>query len=156
MLEVLMYLFEHYIINQADPNKVVVTEDDLTDELQQAGFYPDEISRALQWLDELEDLKSIEKQEKAKLASLRIYNPDEVLKLNPECRGFLLFLEQSGVLDSLSREMVIDRVLALGEPINLAKLKWVTLVVLFNRTGKEAELEWLENKVLNERSSVVH
>lgn len=154
MLEVLMYLFEHYIMNHTYPK--VVTETDLTEELKQAGFYPDEISRALQWLDELENLKLFEKDEKVKVKSLRLYNPDENLKLSSECRGFLLFLEQSGILDPISREMVIDRVLALDEPVNIGKLKWVTLVVLFNRTGKEAELEWLEDKVLNGTGSVVH
>lgn len=154
MLEILMYLFEHYIVNQSASK--IVSENDITEELKQAGFYPEEITRALQWLDDLESLKSFEKITKTTTPSLRVYNPEERVKLNAECRGFLLFLEQSGILDSTSREMVIDRALALDEPLNLGKLKWVTLVVLFNRTGKEAELEWLENKVLNGADNMVH
>jgi len=45
----------------------------------------------------------------------------------------LLNLEQCGVLDPVSREMVIDRLLALDdECIDLDNLKWVILMVLGN------------------------
>ena len=157
----LMYLFEHYIINRAKP--AVVSENELVSELIRAGFYLDEIYRAFQWLDDLEALKTSAKEQAVKRTSalqpahsLRLYTPEEQLILNSECRGFLLFLEQSRVLDPLSREMVIDRALALKEPITLGKLKWVTLVVLFHRKGKEKELEWLENEVLNVRGCILH
>ena len=78
-------------------------------------------------------------------------------KLDVECKGFLIFLEQSGVLDYEDRELVIDRVMALEtDVIELQQLKWVVLMVLFNRPGKEAAFVWMEDIILDEVSTVVH
>ena len=89
--------------------------------------------------------------------SIRVFNNIENEKLDVECKGFLIFLEQAGVLDSEDRELVIDRVMALEtERIELQQLKWVVLMVLFNRPGKEAAFAWMEDIVLDEVSSVVH
>jgi Smg protein len=87
---------------------------------------------------------------------MRVYSPEETVRLTPECRGFLLFLEQINILDDQTREMVIDRALALDETITVARLKWVALVVLFNKPGMEAALEWLEDWVLNIEGNALH
>jgi Smg protein len=61
------------------------------------------------------------------------------------------------VLDSEDRELVIDRVMALEtESIELQQLKWVVLMVLFNRPDKEAAFAWMEDIILDEVSAVVH
>ncbi|MFB5206121.1 DUF494 family protein, partial [Stenotrophomonas sp. 3diitr2024] len=36
-------------------------------------------------------------------------------KLDVECRGFLLYLEQHGILDADQRELVLDRAMALDQ-----------------------------------------
>jgi len=52
---------------------------------------------------------------------------------------------------------VIDRVMALEtETIDLQQLKWVVLMVLFNRPGKEAAFAWMEEIIMDEVSAVVH
>ncbi len=51
----------------------------------------------------------------------------------------MLFLEQNGILDPASRELVIDRALALDTPaLTVEELKWIVLLVLMNRPGREA------------------
>ncbi len=68
--------------------------------------------------------------------SMRIYTPEECERLDASCRGFLLFLEQIQVLNLETREMVIERVLALDTAeFDLEDLKWVILMVLFNIPG---------------------
>ena len=82
--------------------------------------------------------------------SCRIYIDQELDKLDVECRGFLLFLEQSGILDSETRELVIDRVMALeSDDIGLHQLKWIILMVLFNQPGREEACAWLEDLVFD-------
>ena len=77
--------------------------------------------------------------------------------IRDRCKGFLIFLEQSGVLDYEDRELVIDRVMALEtDVIELQQLKWVVLMVLFNRPGKEAAFAWMEDIILDKVSTVVH
>jgi len=34
-------------------------------------------------------------------------------RLDTECRNFIIFLEQAGILSSTNRELVIDRLIAL-------------------------------------------
>ncbi|HAO24765.1 MAG TPA: hypothetical protein DCQ49_06630, partial [Methylophaga sp.] len=63
---------------------------------------------------------------------IRVFSESEIERLDIQCRGYLLFLEQVGVLDVETREVVIERVLALdSEEIDLEQLKWVVLMVLF-------------------------
>jgi Smg protein len=78
-------------------------------------------------------------------------------KLDVECRGFLLFLEQSDVLNAYDREVVIDRAMALeAEEIDLQQLKWVVLMVLLNQPGKEAAFTWMEDIVMDDVQSGLH
>ena len=154
MLEVLMYLFDHYINNPKSPQEI--SEDDLTVELQQAGFNTDEINRAFDWLEDLEELQANDKVFQSSASPVRLYNSEELLRLNKECLGFILLLEQLKILDPVTREMVIDRALALPETLTLSRLKWVALIVLLNRPGKEAALEWLEEMIYNGTNATVH
>ena len=50
ILDVLLYLFEHYIANDAD---LARDRDSLQNNLLQAGFSPAEIHKAFDWLDGL-------------------------------------------------------------------------------------------------------
>ena len=50
ILDVLLYLFEHYFTEDADP---VRDRDSLQNGLIQAGFSPTEINKAFDWLDAL-------------------------------------------------------------------------------------------------------
>jgi Smg protein len=74
-----------------------------------------------------------------------------------ECRGFLLSLEQGGILSSETRELVIDRVMALeADDIGLQQLKWIILMVLFNQPGQEEAYACLEDMVFDEIPGYLH
>jgi len=150
MFDVLMYLFENYMEEDTefDPD-----QESLTVELSQAGFPRGEISKAFTWLEGLSDLRDSETQlpTESAVGSIRVYSEQEMKKLDMESRGFLMFMEQSGVLDSVSRELVIDRVMALGvDEISIEALKWVILMVMFNRPGQEYAHALLEDVVFDE------
>ena len=69
----------------------------------------------------------------------------------------MLFLEQVGVLDGLTREFVIDRVMALeAEDLDLEQLKWVILMVLFNQPGRESVYAWMEDFVFDRAAGQLH
>jgi len=68
-----------------------------------------------------------------------------------------LFLEQSGILDPVSRELVIDRVLAIDHAgVSVDELKWVVLLVLMNRPGREAAFTQMEDLVYNNEPGLLH
>jgi len=92
------------------------TQNALEDELIQAGFTPIEIRPALQWLDGLVEGFDTSQYHPHTGGSMRVYNELECVKLDREARGLSLFLEQSGVLDPVSLELVVDRLLAIDHP----------------------------------------
>jgi len=155
VLDVLMYLFENYMNDEIEFD---TDEETLRVELQEAGFRQVEITRAFEWLEGLVAMQDDPSIYSGKTTgSIRIYTAEECEKLDVEARGFLLFLEQTGVLDHYTREMVIDRVMALGEDeIDLEQLKWVVLMVLFNQPGREAAFAWMEDLVFDEMPGILH
>lgn len=155
VLDVLMYLFENYMDDE-DTNKQDRTT--LSVELQEAGFQISEIDKAISWLEGLSDLQETEPSDaKTSKKSFRVFSDQEKQKLNRECMGFLLFMDNIGAFDHHIREIIIDRVMALEAPeIDLEQLKWVILLVLFNQPGHEAAFEWIEDVVFDEVSSSIH
>ena len=88
---------------------------------------------------------------------MRCYTPEEQVRLDADCRGFLLFLEMNGVLDFASREMVIERVMALdAKHLDVEQLKWIVLMVLFNLPGYENAYFSMEDLVDEDVYGVLH
>jgi len=155
VLDILMYLFENYI---SDEVELEPDEDILRSELVSAGFRGNDIEKAFDWLEDLAQMQEMPRRSDGYgEQSIRVYTDSEQDRLDADARGFLLFLEQLDVLDSLSREVVIDRVMALeAEEIDLDQLKWVVLMVLFNLPGQEAAYAWMEDLVFNEAPGSLH
>ena len=152
VLDVLMYLFQNYMDDEADPDP---DRESVQSELLAAGFPTRQIHQAFEWLDSLVDRQTIPLA--VAPGSCRIYTGPELDRLDVECRGFLLVLEQSGILDSETRELVIDRVMALeSDDIGLHQLKWIILMVLFNQPGREDACAWLEDLVFADVPGYLH
>ena len=152
-LDVLFYLFDNY------PEIDESSSDDresLDLYLQGAGFLPNEIDRAFNWLESLGD-EIVGFESAAKTNSIRIFSTSETRWLDTECQSYLLFLEQAGVLNMESREQVIDRVLELeDDDFNLDKLKWVILMVLLNRPDEDNSFFWTEGLTLDGTQPIYH
>ncbi|MDA9558049.1 DUF494 family protein, partial [Vibrio sp.] len=139
MMDILMYLFETYIHSDAE---LQLDQDEISDELIRAGFPQHDIEKALMWLEDLAALNNSESRNSLATSagkSTRVFTWDETQRLDRDCRGFLLFLEQVEVLNTETREMVLDRVMGLEtSEFNLDDLKWIVLMVLFNVPGNES------------------
>lgn len=130
MFDILVYLFENYFHTDACPDP-----EQLALKLSAAGFEDEEISEALEWLDGLQQVGSDSRPGiAADNTSIRCYSDEESAKLDIECRGFLAFLENSDVLSPLTREMIIERAMALPSAgVSLSKVKIIVLMVLWNQ-----------------------
>jgi Smg protein len=159
ILDVLLYLFEHYIAEDAAPplgDRDSLQNGPLFNELTEAGFSAAEIHKAFDWLDALAEQRPATPAPRAD-GPVRVYAGPELDKLDAECRGFLMFLEQHGVLDAHQRELVLDRALALDQDeLDLDDLKWVVLMVLFNQPGSEAAYAWMETQMFLDEPEPVH
>jgi Smg protein len=141
MFEVLVYVYENYWRGDACPEL-----QQLGRKLSAAGFEPDEIEQALQWLAGLDlashntqliDLSQVEAAGNATHAqsvhSLRVYSVAEQDHLGAACLGFVSFLESAGVLPPHMREIVVDRAMAVpGHPVSIDDLKIIVLMVYWS------------------------
>lgn len=130
MFEILVYLFENYVHAGACPES-----EQLARKLSAAGFEDDEISEALEWLSGLRLLSSDTRPAIAPApGSMRIYADEEQARLGPDCRGFLAFLENAGVLDASTREVIVERAMALTDfNLGLHRFKVIVLMVLWQQ-----------------------
>jgi Smg protein len=154
VLDVLVYLFENFIYDEPEGPS---DRDSMQADLVRAGFAPAGIAKAFAWMDALDERRNAGAAPTERDAPVRVYAEPELERLDLECRGFLLFLEQQGVLDPARRELVLDRLMALEmEAIDLTDLKWVVLMVLFNQPGQEAAFAWMESHLLESGGERVH
>jgi Smg protein len=128
-LQILLYLYSRQrrladiSIEQNEP---------LLEDFVDAGFVREQARSAITWLQQLkvqgenhQDIKQIS------LHAFRVYTAAENEKLTYEARGFILFLEQAGVLEVSMRELLIDTAMNLESPIiDLVELRCLLNVVL--------------------------
>jgi Smg protein len=130
MYDILVFLFEN--CQQAE---LAYDSDRVAKKLSAAGFEDSDISEALHWLDGMQQASQAVREPLPDLrTAFRAYAPRELAKLDAACRGFLLTLEQSGILNAETREVVIERALAAaGDSLSLEQLKLVVLMVVWNQ-----------------------
>lgn len=157
ILDVLLFLFEHVLDADADlADGAGLRSHALLAELAEAGFSHAEIHKAFDWLDALARQRPAVARARAD-GPVRVYAGDELERLGVDGRGFLMFLEQHGVIDASQRELVLDRALALEqEAIELDDLKWVVLMALFGQPGSEAAYAWMQTQVSEDEPEPVH
>jgi Smg protein len=156
VIDVLMYIFSSY----ADQDDNLPEDRDGIDaDLRAAGFDSLEIDKAFDWLDGLANVEDDTATAQSAIAT-RVLAPEESARLSYGAQGFLLFLEQSGVLTPKLREMVINRVMALesDSEVDIEELKWVVMMVLFNSSDEHDEnaLMHYEDIVFADQPAVFH
>ena len=153
VFDVLMYLFENYYMD--DNQGLAADRDVVHQELSQAGFPSREINRAFLWMEGLanDDVAQVSPAER----SVRAYCSDEMNRIDTESRGFLLFLEQMGVLSPANRERAIEQAMALeSDDFDLDQMKWVILMVLFNQPDGEDSYALIEDLVFDGTQRSLH
>ena len=162
VLDILIYLFENYSHPEFDPEdsdgEAADNEGNIRDtlrhELEQAGFGATLIDSALGWLDSLAEGGERALPTPAARA-VRVFAERECAKLDPECRNYILYLENIGILNPTQRELVIDRLWALdARAVDLDQTKWVILMVLFNQPGQEEAYARMEELLSGARAAL--
>ena len=129
MYDILAYLFEN-----CQRTELAHERERVAQKLSAAGFEDADISEALLWIAGVLRTPQVLAALPDARASFRAFAACELAKLDARCRGYLLLLERSGVLDAPARELVIEHALAAaGEELTLEQLKLVVLMVLWSR-----------------------
>ena len=158
VVDVLMFLFERYL-DDDEPNetsRVTVERDSIQLRLEEMGFHNQEINQAFDWLEDLADLQDKQQFTPVNATSTRIYSKEEKKLIDMESIGFLNFLEQTNILTSVTRELILDRVVALGHPLDAEQLKWIIMIVLHTHPGEENALALMEDFIFDETIDQLH
>jgi Smg protein len=156
LIDVLIYIYENYMDSE---ESVPVDQVTLEEELLQAGFQQGEVNKAFDWLDELAWRQGtlVDFSDAAPNRSMRIFSDTEKQKIDLDIQGMLLNLEQMGILDPMSRELVIERCMAIEtEELTADDVKWVVLLVLLNQPGQENAFALMEELVYNGEPPYLH
>jgi Smg protein len=163
VLDILIYLFENYSDPDFDPDVASGEVSDaetkirasLRRDLEQAGFRATIIDSAFAWLDTL--ASSSERHVTPAARSVRVFADRECAKLDGDCRNYILYLENIGILTPAQREIVIDRLLALDSAmVDIDQTKWVVLMVLFSQPGHEDAYARMEELLFSGRAAALH
>ena len=137
-----------------------IDSQEITDELLEEGFQKSEISKAIAWLNNLANLHQDNPQSKTQLAqptSQRIYSQIEQQRLEGDCQGYLYYLEQADILNTHTREVVIDCAMSLDiATLPLEDLKWLTLMVLYNDPNSSDAFLQLESMLMDFAEGLIH
>lgn len=149
ILQVLVYLYEYYFSSGQEPCHDPSV---LSLELEEAGFHSEEIDKAFDWIDAIADFtNNIAGDALASTQGMRIYSDIECNKLDADCRGLLINLEQVNILNPLSRELVIDRLMALEtQSVSIEQMKWVALMIVSSQPDAAHHRIMLETMLASE------
>ncbi len=125
--------------------------------LQDAGFNGVTVLRVFDWLKFASPLQADRSACDWLVSAARVYAREECDYLSAACRGFLYFIEEIGILDTALRELIIDRILALGEAtLSVTQLKWLVLIVLSYVPGREPAVHQLLEMVERSQPQPLH
>ena len=158
VVDVLMFLFERYLDDEElnETSRVTDERDSIRLRLEEMGFHNHEINQAFDWLEGLAELQHDNQLIPLKKTSTRIYSEEEKKLISLESIGFLNFLEQSNILTPVTRELILDRVVALGHPLDAEQLKWIIMIVLHSHPGEENTLALMEDFMFDETIDQIH
>jgi Smg protein len=157
VVDVLMFLFERYLDDDelSETSRVTDERDSIQIRLEEMGFHNQEINQAFDWLEDLENLHETQQFSPVSETSTRIYSEQEKKLIGIESIGFLHFLEQTHILTPVTRELILDRVVALGQPLDAEQMKWIIMIVLHTHPGEENALALMENFIFDEVTDII-
>ena len=153
MFDLLVYMFENYLSSKNNLDFA-----NMTLELEAAGYDNKDIESALDWFTELKEMsEKISQSHSSKLNDkLRIYTDKEKEKFSFDGLGFILFLENAHVLNSVEREIIIDRAMALNQNIiNIDEVRWIVMMTLWNN-GRENDYLFVEDSLYRTEQLIIH
>lgn len=139
LLDMLLQLCSH---KKLAGQKFELDYDELLPELEKQGFDRSVVLSALDWISDLAtELDSEESNGK----STRVFSAQECAVLNAGARNCLIKLENMGILNPVTRERVIDQIMALRNlGVENSLVKWVTYLVLCSHPEQSVQRDRME------------
>ena len=131
MLDILVYLFEHFEELGSRDQTTDFDDAPLSETLMDAGFEQEDFDQAFGWLAGL----SGERHQlicSPSAGSVRIFTDREYEHLGHDCLDYLFALEKQNAVPADLRELILDRAMAMDD-LTLDHFKIIVLMVLWSR-----------------------
>ncbi|MCS6809339.1 MAG: DUF494 domain-containing protein [Candidatus Kapabacteria bacterium] len=127
VIDIITYLMTELHKNHSINEKTVAT-------LSNQGYSQAEISTAFSWLiDHTSSIQGLSNTGHTFAASLRVLHEFEKMFISTHAFGYLVLLQQLGIIDNRQMEDIIEQCIASGQqPIGLPKVKQLVAAFLFN------------------------
>lgn len=143
IIDVLVYLFENYMTEHVDL-KENYTVNHIYQGLEDAGFTKKIIDHAFQWLHDVNEMSNQIIQQSAD--AHRIYAGIERQFLDEECIDFIMYLEDTKILNPSTREFLVNSLLNLNaDNIDVDDLQWLALIILYIQPDQEQAFASMES-----------
>ena len=150
-LDVLLYLFEYYSDDHEKKTKGS-NEIQIRNELVIAGFQEEMIEHAMDWVSVFNQPTNNINIRQPKKLSVRVLSENEKKLLDEECQNYISRLEKFGLLSPLKRELLIDKLMAIGfEPLDIEVVKALSILMLFQEPGIDIKFHTLEANAFFEK-----
>jgi len=130
ILEIVVFLMDY----MRDNSEKSSGTDELSATLVDMGYSEHEINTAYDWFLDQFSSNTEEYYSAFPVGSFssRIFTEQERLQLSTDAQGFLLKLNNSGILNDEQLELILERTMLLtGEPISLEQIKIIVSSVIF-------------------------
>ena len=115
---------------------------DMDRELMLRGYSPEEIDQAMYWYSSRNEYGTARASLPHGSQALRVLTEFERMSINSECHGFLLRLQNLGIIDMEQFERIIARAIPVGpEKIEISDVKTIACSVIFDRDIDDVEDE---------------
>ena len=142
IVELLLYLFENYIY---DNDSEEFDKQSIKHGLSQAGFTSSTINHAFSWLEDLQSDVGTFQSIPLSTDGFRVFSVHEQLKIDDESIDFIYYLNNSGILDNVQREILINAIMKLEtNQFDVDDLQWLALMVLFSQPDQKQAFAHLE------------
>lgn len=132
VMDVLCCLFDD-ILPQQDAQETDLNQ--MANWLSEAGFADEDVGRAMNWFYELSQIGEY-RPKPEKNGPIRVFSARERYFIDHKGQDFLHRLRRTGILDLVLQEKVIERAIALEEPVSVETLNWVTSMVVANTSAE--------------------
>ena len=120
---------------------------DLIQALEDAGVPQIELDRTVAWLNEFNRVDMQRTVNQPSANSVRVFSAEERQKITSEARQWIIQLENLGIINTILREQVIERVMACDfDEVSVTHTQWIAYLVLAHHGNEQSA--WLTDIIM--------
>jgi Smg protein len=120
---------------------------DIIQALEDAGVPQMELDRTVEWLSEFSRTNMQRTVNQPSTHSVRVFSAQERQKITSQARQWIIQLENLGIINTILREQIIERVMACDfDEVSVTHTQWIAYLVLAHYGNEQSA--WLTDIIM--------